>query len=105
MKAERQNENETVCPFCTEETQAPTKSKKKKISANETIYFLLDKLEKLAIFAVKMNRKRKKRAKKAKKKNKKVYAINKKTGFIVLKKVKPDKIQKPMKRYKPPKAK
>lgn len=102
MIKKKQLPDETECPFCKEE---PAPKNKKKKDADEVIYNILDKLERIAIFVADANKKKKKKAKKTKKTNKKLYKINKKTGVMSLKKIKPDKVQKPMKRYKPPKKK
>ena len=104
------------CPFdCCEEIVADCSSavekpckpqiKKEKPSVSERIYNFLDKAEKIAIILAKSNKSKKKKAKKQLKKNKKSGKIDKKTGAVVLGKVKKEKIQKPIKRYKPPKKK
>ncbi len=69
-------------------------------SADEKIYNILNTAEKLAVKAAKINKIRKKAVKKRKKKDKKLCKINKKTGALILKKERKQKVQKPMKRYK-----
>lgn len=95
---------EEVCPPTVEaeveSTPSPKAPKKKKLTAGQKIYKLLDTAEKIAIALVKYNEKRKKAAKKKRKKFKKVGKLDKKSGNWVLKKQKPEKPQKPMKRYK-----
>ena len=92
------------CTTVLEEAEKP-KKKKEKPSASERIYNFLDKAEKIAIILAKRNKSKKKKAKKQLKKDKKTGKIDKKTGAVVLGQVKKEKIQKPMKRYKPPKKK
>lgn len=99
--------NNTCADMIAEETK-PTKAnkeKKEKLSADEKIYRFLDTTEKIAVILANKQKSKKKKAKKQAKKNKKVGKIDKKTGALVLKKIKKDKVQKPMKRYKPPKKK
>ena len=100
------------CEACCENTCAniappkkPAGDKRKKPTADERIYKFLDAAERLAIFLANKQRSKKKKAKKQLKKAKKAYKIDKKTGTLVLKRIKKDKVQKPMKRYKPPKKK
>ncbi len=90
---------EAVC----EPPPKKSKKQKKKLSTGEKIYIFLDNAEKIATILADREKKKKKKAKKQVKKDKKIGKIDKKTGAVVLKKVKKDKIQKPMKRYKPPK--
>ncbi len=88
-----------------EDKPKKTKKHKKALSTSEKIYNFLDKAEKVATALAKSQKKKKKKAKKQLKKDKKVGKIDKKTGAVILKKVKKDKVQKPMKRYKTPKKK
>ncbi len=90
-----------------EEMVAPnkTKQRKAKTSTSDKIYKFLDAAERVAIILRNNQNAKKKKAKKQLKKDKKVGKIDKKTGAVVLKKAKKDKVQKPMKRYKPPKKK
>ncbi len=85
--------------------EANVKKEKKPLSAGERIYNLLDTAEKIATIIADSRKKKKKKTKKQLKKDKKIAKVNKKTGALVLKKIKKDKVQKPMKRYKPPKEK
>ena len=113
MKKEKKIEACGSCPFkdCEEIiaeseiiAQEP-KKQKEKLSTSEKIYNILDTAEKIATILAKKQDKKRKKAKKQLKKDKKIGKIDKKTGAMVLKKVKKNKIQKPMKRYKPPKKK
>ncbi len=87
-----------------EEPKLPPKTKKQaeKLSTSEKIYNFLDTAEKIATILADKQKKKKKKAKKQLKRDKKIGKIDKKTGAVKLKKVKKDKVQKPMKRYKPP---
>ncbi len=119
MKKKENNEMQERCPEDTcaeiiaeaeilqETLKTPEKKKrqKKKLSTREKIYKFLDAAEKVAIVLKTNQNAKKKKAKKQLKKDKKIGKIDKKTGAVVLKKVKKDKVQKPMKRYKPPKKK
>ncbi|MGM9643998.1 MAG: hypothetical protein ACI3X1_02820 [Eubacteriales bacterium] len=98
---------EEIIADCTTVVEKPDKPqiKKEKPSAGERIYNFLDKAEKIAIILAKSNKSKKKKAKRQLKKDKKSGKIDKKTGAVTLGKVKKEKIQKPMKRYKPPKKK
>ncbi len=100
-------EAEMIEEIASTESRKPqtAKRQKTKATASERIYKFLDTAEKVATVLAKKQKAKKKKAKKQLKKDKKVGKIDKKTGAVVLKKVKKDKIQKPMKRYKPPKKK
>ena len=112
MKKQVKNEA-AECPFecpCTNmvaEEKKPQRAKKpkKELSTEEKIYKFLDGAEKVAIFLAERQKSKKKKAKKQLKKDKKIGKLDKKSGALKLKKVKKDKVQKPMKRYKPPKKK
>lgn len=95
------------CRECNEvvATKKPAKKEKKKLSTDEKIYNFLDAAERLARFVANRQKAKKKKAKKQLKKTKKAYKIDKKTGALLLKRIKRDKVQKPMKRYKPKKKK
>ena len=78
---------------------------KKEVDVEERIYNVLNTAEKIAVKAAQIHQILKKSAKKKKKKNKKLGKVDKKTGTLILKKEKIEKVQKPMKRYKAPKKK
>lgn len=78
---------------------------KKEVDVEERIYNVLNTVEKIAVKAAQIHQILKKSAKKKKKKNKRLGRVDKKTGTLILKKEKTEKVQKPMKRYKPPKKK
>ena len=67
-------------------------------NTDEKIYNVLDKAERLAIKLAKINRLINKGRKKTKKKEKKLCKVNKKTGALMLKKEKKQKVAKHMKR-------
>ncbi len=96
-------ENIIAEPEITAEAPKSAKGEKKKPTASEMIYNILDTAEKVATILAKKQKTKKKKAKKQLKKDKKIGKIDKKTGAVKLKKIKKDKVQKPMKRYKPPK--
>ena len=112
MKKQVQTKAEE-CPFeCScdnsvakEKKPAQANKRKKDHSTEEKIYKFLEGVEKVAIFLAEKQKAKKKKAKKQLKKAKKLGKIDKKTGVLTLKPVKKDKVQKPMKRYKPPKKK
>lgn len=83
----------------------PAEKEEKKPDIEERIYNILNTAEKIAVKAAQIHQILKKSAKKKKKKNKKLGKVDKKTGTLILKKEKTEKVQKPMKRYKPPKKK
>ena len=86
-------------------TQKWAKKQKEELSTEEKIYRFLEGAEKVAIFLAEKQKAKKKKAKKQLKKAKKLGKIDKKTGILTLKQIKKDKLQKPMKRYKPKKKK
>ena len=98
---------DNACADMIAKEKKPTRAQKerKKLSTDEKIYNFLDAAEKVAIFLANNQKSKKKKAKKQAKKDKKVGKIDKKTGALVLERIKKDKLQKPMKRYKPPKKK
>ena len=87
-------------PECPDGVQ---KDKKSSPDIEERIYRFLDAAEKIAIKLAALNKKRKAAAKKQLKKDKKIGKIDKRTGALILKKQKSQKVQKPQKRYKAPK--
>lgn len=81
-------------------------SKENTISdTNEKIYNALEIAEKIAVKLAQINQILKKAKKKRKKKNKKLGKVDKKTGTLILKPEKKEKIAKPLKKYSPPKKK
>ncbi len=98
----KRDKNNECCP--TDELKDACSREEKDIceielSFEEKIYNVLNTAEKIAVKAAKINQILKKTAKK-KKKNKKLGKIDKKTGALILKKERKQKVQKPMKRYK-----
>ena len=83
--------------------ESPKSDKKteKKPDIEERIYNILNTAEKIAVKAAQIHQILKKSAKKKKKKNKKLGKVDKKTGTLILKKEKIEKVEKPMKRYRP----
>ncbi len=89
------------CPCC----EPPAREKKPKPDIETRIYNALNTAEKISVKLAQINQILKKSAKKKKKKNKKLGKVDKKTGTLILKGMKKQKVQKPMKRYKVPKKK
>ena len=67
---------------------------------DKKIYDALDRAEKIAITLAKINKLFKARRKKQIKKDKKIYKLNKKTGILVNKKAKRQKVAKLHKRHR-----
>ena len=79
------------------------KDKKRSPDIEERIYRFLDVAERIAIKLAALNKRRKAAIKKQIKRDKKIGKFDKKTGALILKKQKTQKVQKPQKRYKAPK--
>ena len=94
-----EKDKELDCLPCECDSQTP-KCEKRSPDIEERIYNALDVAEKIAVKLAQINGILKKAAKKKKKKNKKLGKVDKKTGTLILKKEKKQKLQK---RYKAPK--
>ncbi len=93
----KSDKNNKCCPAEELRDVCPCEQKP---DTEERIYKLLNTAEKIAVKAAQINQILKKSAKKKKKKNKKLGKVDKKTGTLILKKEKKEKVQKPIKRYK-----
>lgn len=82
-----------------------TPAVEEKVDFETKIYNILNTAEVIAVKLAQVNQILKKAKKKRKKKIKKLGKIDKKTGTLILKGQKKQKVEKPMKRYKPPKKK
>ncbi|MBQ8409145.1 MAG: hypothetical protein IJY39_09820 [Clostridia bacterium] len=97
------NMNCADCPCCKEGECAP--EKKEKVDVETRIYNILNTAERISVKLAQINQILKKAKKKKKKKVKKLGKVDKKTGTLILKGQKKQKVEKPMKRYKPKKKK
>lgn len=93
------------CESCPCENTEICSEKKKKPDIETRIYNFLNTAERISVKLAQIHEILKKSAKKKKKKNKKLGKVDKKTGTLILKGQKKQKVEKPMKRYKPTKKK
>ena len=98
-----ENMNCADSPCCNGCESAP--EKQEKVDVETKIYNILNTAEKISVKLAQINQILKKAKKKKKKKVKKLGKIDKKTGTLILKGQKKQKVVKPMKRYKPKKKK
>lgn len=101
----KKKNKKTMCECCPCENVENCSEKKKKPDIETRIYNFLNTAERISVKLAQINEILKKSAKKKKKKNKKLGKVDKKTGTLILKGQKKQKVEKPMKRYKPSKKK